>query len=131
MPNDNDNKNIIEKAADTMGDMVEKAKDTMGDVTEKTSDVIDNTTKFQKQSKLKSGYIERDEFKYSNLHKGFFCYNCIYWVDLGGGKCMIVDNKGPDSFGKVSDVIAPHGCCSLYEPDYDEINKVKEVIVDK
>ena len=111
--------------------MVEKAKDTMGDVTEKTSDVIDNTTKFQKQSKLKSGYIERDEFKSSNLHKGFFCYNCIYWIDLGGGKCMIVNNNGPDSFCKVSDVIAPHGCCSLYEPDYDEINKVKEVIVDK
>ena|ERR1044072_5592617 len=131
MSNDNNNKNIIEKAKGTMGDMVEKAKGTMGDVKEQASDIIDNTTKFQKQSKLKSGYIERDEFKHSNLQKGFFCYNCIYWVDLGGGKCMIVNNKGPDSFGKVSDVIAPHGCCSLYEPDYDEINKVKEVIVDK
>ncbi|HET8793804.1 MAG TPA: hypothetical protein VFM31_08420 [Nitrososphaeraceae archaeon] len=117
----NDNKNIIEKAADTMGNAIEKA-----------SDIVDNTTKFQKLSKLKSGYIERDEFKHSNLQKGFFCYNCIYWVDLGGGKCMIVDNKGPDSFGKVSDVIAPHGCCNGYEPDYDEINeeKEKEVIVD-
>ena len=117
----NDNKNIIEKAADTMGNAIEKA-----------SDIVDNTTKFQKLSKLKSGYMERDEFKYSNLHKGFFCYNCIYWIDMGGGKCMIVDNKGPDSFGKVSDVIAPHGCCNGYEPDYDEINeeKEKEVIVD-
>ncbi|HEX5185744.1 MAG TPA: hypothetical protein VFV86_02550 [Nitrososphaeraceae archaeon] len=44
---------------------------------------------------------------------------------------MVVNDKGPDLFGKDSEVIAPHGCCSLYEPDYDEINKVKEVIVDR
>jgi hypothetical protein len=113
-----DKKNIFEKAADTMGNVFEKA-----------SDIVDNTTKFQKLTKLKAGYIERDEFKDSNLHKGFFCYNCIYWIDMSGGKCMIVDNKGPDSFGKVSDVIAPHGCCNGYEPDYDEINEQKEVIV--
>jgi hypothetical protein len=113
-----DKKNIFEKAADTMGNVFEKA-----------SDIVDNTTKFQKLTKLKAGYIERDEFKDSNLHKGFFCYNCIYWIDMSGGKCMIVDDKGPDSFGKVSDVIAPHGCCNGYEPDYDEINEQKEVIV--
>jgi hypothetical protein len=113
-----DKKNIFEKAADTMGNVFEKA-----------SDIVDNTTKFQKLTKLKAGYIERDEFKDSNLHKGFFCYNCIYWIDMSGGKCMIVDNKGPDLFGKVSDVIAPHGCCNGYEPDYDEINEQKEVIV--
>jgi hypothetical protein len=113
-----DKKNIFEKAADTMGNVFEKA-----------SDIVDNTTKFQKQSKLKAGYVERDEFKDSNFHKVFFCYNCIYWIDMSGGKCMIVDDKGPDSFGKVSDVIAPHGCCNGYEPDYDEINEQKEVIV--
>ncbi len=27
-----------------------------------------------------------------------------------GGKCMIVDDKGPDIFGNISKVIAPHGC---------------------
>ena len=113
-----DKNNIFEKAADTMGNVIDKA-----------SDIVDNTTKFQKLTKLKAGYIERDEFKDSNLHKGFFCYNCIYWIDMSGGKCMIVDNKGPDLFGKVSDVIAPHGCCNGYEPDYDEINEQKEVIV--
>jgi hypothetical protein len=124
-------KSFIEKAKDTMGDVIEKAKDTMGDVTEKASDTMDNMTKFQKQSKLKAGYVERDEFKNSNLQRGFFCYNCIYWINMSGGKCMIVNNNGPDSFGKVSDLIAPHGCCSLYEPDYDEINEVKEIVVDK
>jgi hypothetical protein len=110
---------------------IDKAKDTMGDVIEKASDIVDNTTKFQKLSKLKAGYIERDEFKDSNLHKGFFCYNCIYWIDVSGGKCMIVDDKELDTFGNVSDVIAPHGCCNGYEPDYDEINEQKEIIVNE
>ncbi len=96
-------------------------------VIEKASDIIGNVSKFQKLSKLKSGYLEREEFKDSDIHKGFFCYNCIYWIDMTGGKCMIVDDKGPDLFGNVSDVIAPHGCCSLYEPDFDEINEQKEV----
>jgi hypothetical protein len=49
---------------------------------------------------------------------------------MNGGKWMIVENKGQDLFGKVSDVIAPHGCCSLYTSDFDEINKRKEVMVD-
>ena len=75
--------------------------------------------------------MEIDEFKNSDTHKGYFCYNCIYWIDMTGGKCMIVDNKGPDLFDKVSDVITPYGCCSVYEPDFDEINEQKEVIVDE
>jgi hypothetical protein len=97
---------------------------------EKAGDIMENVTKFKKQSKLQAGYLERDEFKDSNLKKGFFCYNCIYWIDMSGGKCMIVDDKGPDLFGKVSDVIAQHGCCSLYSPNFDEINKQKVVMVD-
>ena len=113
-------KNIIEKVSDTMGNVIDKA-----------GNIMDNVTKFQKQSKLKVGYVERDEFKNSNLHKGFFCYNCIYWIDMTGGKCMIVDDKGPDLFGNVSDVIAPHGCCNGYGPDFDEIKEQKEVVVDE
>jgi hypothetical protein len=42
---------------------------------------------------------------------------------MTGGKCMIVDDKGPDLFGNISDVIAPHGCCNGYEPDFDEIKE--------
>jgi hypothetical protein len=42
---------------------------------------------------------------------------------MTGGKCMIVDDKGPDVFGNVSGVIAPHGCCNGYEPDFDNINE--------
>ena len=99
-------------------------------ILEKAGDILENVTKFQKQSKLKSGYLERDEFKASNLKKGFFCYNCIYWIDMAGGKCMIVDDKGPDVFGNISDVIAKHGCCNGYEPNFDTINEKKEVMVD-
>ena len=90
-------------------------------IIEKAADVVGNITKFQKQSKSKSAYVERDEFKDANLHEGYFCYNCIYWIDSLGGKCMIVDDKGPDAFGKVSDIIAPHGCCNGYEPNFDKI----------
>ncbi len=92
-------------------------------VIEKAADIMGSVTKFQKLSKLQSGYFEREEFKDSDLHKGFFCYNCIYWLDMSGGRCMIVNDKGPDTFGNVSDVIAPHDCCNLYKP---ESNKIKE-----
>ena len=91
-------------------------------IIEKAADVVGNVTKFQKQSKLKAGYLEREEFKDSDLHSGFFCYNCIYWVDSMGGKCMIVDNKGPDVFGNVSEVIAAHGCCNGYEANHDKLD---------
>ncbi|MBA3751143.1 MAG: hypothetical protein H0X03_09700 [Nitrosopumilus sp.] len=62
-----------------------------------------------KQSKLKLAYLEREEFKDSDLHASYFCYNCIYWIDSMGRKCMIVDDKGPDVFGSISEVIAAHG----------------------
>lgn len=84
--------------------------------------VIDNLTKFKKFSKLKASYIEYDKFSDSNLHQAYFCYNCIFWVNIEGGKCMLVENKGPDVMGKNSDVIAPHGCCAGYEPNYDRLD---------
>jgi len=93
---------------------------------EKAADVLGNVSKFQKQSKLKAGYTEVKEFSDSDLHKGYFCYNCIYWIDAMGGKCMIVEDDGPDVFGNVSKVIAPHGCCNGYEPEYNKLeNNVK------
>jgi hypothetical protein len=49
---------------------------------------------------------------------------------MTGGKCMIVDDKGPDLFGNVSDVIAAHGCYNGYEPNFYTINEKKEVMVD-
>src|SRR5919202_652484 len=86
---------------------------------------VDNLTKFKKRSKLQASYIEYDKFADSNLHEGYFCYNCIYWISQGGGKCMLVENEGPDVLGKVSDVIAPHGCCAGYEANYDKLHDTR------
>jgi hypothetical protein len=91
----------------------EKIKEAVG--------AVDNLSKFQKFSKLKASYIEYDKFADSNLHEGYFCYNCIYWMPASGGKCMLVEDSGPDVLGKVSDVIAPHGCCAGYEANYDKL----------
>ncbi len=35
---------------------------------------------------------------------------------------MLEEDSGPDILGKVSDVIAPHGCCSGYEANYDKLH---------
>jgi hypothetical protein len=47
---------------------------------------------------------------------------------------MLVENEGPDVNGKVSDVIAPHGCCMAYEANYDKIHDTRSpsegVVVD-
>jgi hypothetical protein len=69
-----------------------------------------------KLTKLQASYLEYDKFKDSkNLDKGYFCNNCIYWINQGRRECMLVENKGPDASGKVSDVIAAHGCCIAYK----------------
>jgi hypothetical protein len=82
-----------------MAKIGEKIKEAVG--------AVDILSKFQKFSKLKASYIEYDKFADSNLHEGYFCYNCIYWINASGGKCMLVEDSGPDVLGKVSDVIAP------------------------
>ncbi len=38
---------------------------------------------------------------------------------------MLVDNDGPDVLGKVSEVIAPHGCRSGYEANYDKLRDTR------
>lgn len=49
--------------------------------------------------------------------------NCIYWYKDEGGRCIIVDERGTDTMGKESGVIARHGCCNLWEPNWDEIRE--------
>jgi len=54
-------------------------------IIEKAADVVGNITKFQKQSKLKSAYVERKEFKDANLHSGISAIivfiGLILWVE--------------------------------------------------
>jgi hypothetical protein len=38
---------------------------------------------------------------------------------------MLVEDNGPDVLGKVSDVIAPHGCCAGYEANYDKLHDTR------
>ena len=38
---------------------------------------------------------------------------------------MLVEDEGPDVLGKVSDVIAPHGCCSGYEANIDKLHDTR------
>lgn len=88
--------------------------------------VFDNLSKFEKFSKLKASYVEYDKFANSNLHEGYFCYNCKYWINMHGGQCMLVKHEGPDVVGKKSKVIAPHGSCSGYEPNFDKLNDTRK-----
>ena len=75
-----------------MSKIKDKIKETVG--------AVDNLSKFKKFSKLKASYIEYDKFADSNLHEGYFCYNCIYWISTSGGKCMLVEDNGPDGTRK-------------------------------
>ena len=52
-----------------MAKIGEKIKEAVG--------AVDNLSKFKKFNKLKASYIEYDKFADSNLHEGYFCYNCI------------------------------------------------------
>jgi hypothetical protein len=101
--------------------MVEK----IGEKIKEAVGAVDNISKFKKFSKLKASYIEYDKFADSNLHEGYFCYNCIYWINASGGKCMLVEDEGSDVLGKVSDVIAPHGCCAGYEANLGKLHDTR------
>ena len=102
----------------------------MTKITQKIKEAIgtpDNISKFKKFSKLKASYVEYDRFSDSNLHEGYFCYNCIYWINTSGGKCMLVEDEGPDVLGNVSDVIAPHGCCAGYEANFNKLHDTRSL----
>jgi len=64
--------------------------------------------------------MEVEQFKDSDLHKGYFCYNCAYFVKPH--HCAIVTDEGVDTMGNSSGVIAPHGLCSLWMPNQKEIH---------
>jgi hypothetical protein len=70
---------------------------------------------YPKLSKAASGYVEVDYFKNSDLHTGYFCYDCTYYVK--DNHCAIVKDLGPNVNGKESGIIAPHGVCTLWNPN--------------
>jgi hypothetical protein len=83
-----------------------------------SSNNIPTDKQYPKLSKAASGYLEVEHFKNADLHTGYFCYNCTYFIK--GNHCAIVEDSGPDVNGKESGVIAPYGVCTLWDPNEQE-----------
>jgi hypothetical protein len=60
-----------------------------------SSNHIPTDKQYPKLSKATSGYLEIDYFKNADLHAGYFCYNCTYFIEEGN-HCTIVEDSGPD-----------------------------------
>jgi non-canonical (house-cleaning) NTP pyrophosphatase len=76
-----------------------------------SQNISQEAIKQKKLTKVGARYIEIEEFKDSDHHKGYFCYNCTYFVK--SHHCTIVTDEGVDTLGHSSGVIAPHGICSV------------------
>ena len=85
-----------------------------------TQNIPQEATQQKKLPKIAARYIEVEEFKDSDHHQGYFCYNCVYFVKPH--HCAIVTDEGMDTLGRSSGVIAPHGLCSLWMPNKNEIH---------
>ena len=85
-----------------------------------TQNIPQEATQQKKLPKIAARYIEVEEFKDSDHHHGYFCYNCVYFVKPH--HCAIVTDEGMDTLGRSSGVIAPHGLCSLWMPNKNEIH---------
>ena len=85
-----------------------------------TQNIPQEATKQKKLPKIAARYMEVEQFKDSDHHKGYFCYNCAYFVKPH--HCAIVTDEGMDTMGHSSGVIAPHGLCSLWMPNQKEIS---------
>ena len=66
---------------------------------------------YPKLSKATAGYTEVEQFKNSDLHTGYFCYNCEYF--LKPNRCAIVKDTGPDVNANESGIIASYGVCAF------------------
>ena len=85
-----------------------------------TQNIPQEATQQKKLPKIAARYMEVEQFKDSDHHKGYFCYNCAYFVKPH--HCAIVTDEGMDTMGHSSGVIAPHGLCSLWMPNQKEIH---------
>jgi hypothetical protein len=85
-----------------------------------TQNISQEATQQKKLTKVAARYMELEQFKDSDHHKGYFCYNCLYFVKPH--HCAIVTDEGMDILGRSSGVIAPHGLCSLWMPNQEEIH---------
>jgi hypothetical protein len=84
-----------------------------------TQNIPQEATKLRKLAKVTARYMEMEQFRDSDHHTGYFCYNCIYFMKPN--HCAIVTNEGADVNSKTSGEIAPHGICALWEPNEKEM----------
>lgn len=84
-----------------------------------TQKIPQEAIQLNKLTKVSSGYMELNNFRNSDTHRGYFCYNCIYFMKPN--HCAIVTDEGQDLHGHTSNEIAPHGICSLWTPNEEEI----------
>ena len=85
------------------------------DVKYGNNDMIPTNKPYPKLSKATAGYTENEYFENANLHTGYFCYNCLYFIKET--HCAIVKDSGPDVNEKESVIIAPYGVCTLWFPN--------------
>ena len=78
-----------------------------------TQNISQQATKLKKLAKTAARYMEMEEFKDSDHHTGYFCYNCIYFIKPN--HCAIVTVEGPDVYGSTSGQTASYGICALWE----------------
>jgi len=86
---------------------------------EPSQNIPQEATKLKKLSKVSARYMEIEEFKDSDHHTGYFCYNCTYFMKPN--HCAIVTDEGQDVFAKESGEIARFGICALWVPNEKEI----------
>jgi hypothetical protein len=85
-----------------------------------SQNIPQEATQQKKLTKIAARYIELEQFKDSDHHKGYFCYNCTYFMKPH--HCAVVTDEGMDILGRSSGVIAPHGLCSIWMPNEGEIH---------
>lgn len=59
---------------------------------------------------------QADYFKNADLHTGYFCYTCTYFIEEGN-HWAIVEDSGPDVREQESGIIAPFAVCTLWHPN--------------
>ena len=85
-----------------------------------SQNIPQEATQQKKLPKIAARYMELEQFKDSDHHKGYFCYNCAYFFKPH--HCAIVTDEGMDILGRSSGIIAPHGLCSIWIPNEKEIH---------
>ena len=96
------------------------SKDSQSFSSSSSQNIPQESTQQNKLTKVSARYVEIEEFKDSDHHRGYFFYNCTYFVKPH--HCAIVTDEGIDILGHSLGVIATDGICSAWVPNKQEIH---------